>query len=89
RLRGAGEDFVWNGTNVTRQSRARVLRLLRDYGARVEAVYIEPTPDVLAQQNRSREATVPQAVIDGLARKLEPPTHGEVHEVHYVCANGA
>ena len=41
----AGRDFVWNATNVTRQNRSRVLRLLRDYGARVEIVYLEPGPD--------------------------------------------
>jgi len=84
----AGQDFVWNGTNVTRQTRGRVLRLLRDYGARIEAVYLEPAPDVLAQQNRARDAVVPDGVIDALARKMEPPAHGEVHKVHYVCANG-
>lgn len=37
----AGTDFVWNATNVTRQNRSKVLRLLRDYRAHIEIVYIE------------------------------------------------
>ncbi|MEM9344588.1 MAG: AAA family ATPase [Pseudomonadota bacterium] len=84
----AGEDFVWNGTNVTRHTRGRVLRLLRDYGARIEAVYLEPSPDTLRQQNRARDAVVPDGVIDNLARKMEPPGYGEVHAVHYITGDG-
>lgn len=77
----AGRDFVWNATNVTRQNRARVLRLLRDYGARIEIVYIETSPDQLKRQNRNRSDAVPEAVIDHLARKLEPPQEWEAHRV--------
>lgn len=32
----AGQDFVWNTTNITRQLRAKVLGLLRDYNAHIE-----------------------------------------------------
>lgn len=80
----AGQDFVWNATNVTRQIRAKVLRLLLDYGARVEIVYIEVLPDLLGKQNRSREDAVPQAAIDHLVRKLEPPQAWEAHTLHLV-----
>ncbi|MGH1415122.1 MAG: AAA family ATPase [Pelagimonas sp.] len=77
----AGKDFVWNGTNVTRQNRAKVLRLLRDYGARIDLVYIEPAPDQLLRQNKDRPDAVPEAVITHLARKLEPPQTWEAHRV--------
>ncbi|MFC6760256.1 AAA family ATPase [Sulfitobacter porphyrae] len=65
----AGRDFVWNATNVTRQNRSRVLRLLRDYGTRVEIVYLEPGPNELRRQNRDRPDAVPEAVITHLSKK--------------------
>ncbi len=77
----AGTDFVWNATNVTRLNRSKVLRLLRDYGARIEIVYLEVSPDRLRRQNRDRPDAVPDAVIDHLARKLEPPEMWEAHQV--------
>lgn len=77
----AGRDFVWNATNVTRQNRSRVLRLLRDYGARIEIVYLEPGPDQLRRQNRDRPDAVPDAVITHLSKKLEPPQLWEAHGV--------
>ncbi len=77
----AGTDFVWNATNVTRLNRSKVLRLLRDYGARIEIVYLEVSPDRLRRQNRDRHDAVPDAVIDHLARKLEPPEMWEAHQV--------
>lgn len=77
-------DFVWNATNVTRQNRSRVLRLLRDYGARIEIVYLEVSPDQLRSQNRNRSDAVPDAVIAHLSRKLEPPQLWEAHEVKLV-----
>lgn len=80
----AGTDFVWNATNVTRQNRSKALRLLRDYGARVEIVYIEVSPDRLRRQNRDRLDAVPDAVIGHLSRKLEPPEPWEAHQVTIV-----
>ncbi|UWQ24115.1 AAA family ATPase [Leisingera aquaemixtae] len=77
----AGRDFVWNATNVTRQNRSRVLRLLRGYAARVEIVYLEPGPDQLQRQNQDRPDAVPDAVIDHLSKKLEPPQIWEAHKV--------
>jgi len=77
----AGTDFVWNATNVTSQIRAKLLRLLRDYGARIEIAYVEVRPDLLRQQNRNRPDAVPDAVLDHLARKLEPPEAWEAHEI--------
>lgn len=80
----AGRDFVWNATNTTRLNRSRVLRLLRDYGARIEIVYLESDPDQLRRQNRNRPDAVPDAVIDHLAKKLEPPQICEAHRVEVV-----
>lgn len=75
----ARTDFVWNATNVTRQNRSKVLRLLRDYGAKIELVYVEVGPERLIWQNQNRPDAVPNAVLDHLARKLEPPEAWEAH----------
>lgn len=80
----AGRDFIWNATNISRQVRAKPLSLVRAYGARVEIVYLEVPPARLTRQNRSREDEVPQTVMDGLVRKLEPPEPWEAHRIHYV-----
>ena len=78
----AGRDFVWNGTNTTRDARSRVLRLLRDYNARIEITYLEPPRATLLTQNRARPDAVPEAVIHKLAAKLEPPGPDEAHAIH-------
>lgn len=75
----AGQDFVWNATNVTRLNRSKVMRLLRDYGAKIEIVYVEVPPAQLYRQNRGRADAVPDAVIDHLIRKLEPSALWEAH----------
>lgn len=77
----AGTDFVWNATNVTRLNRSKVLRLLRDYKAHIVITYVEVNPDQLRRQNRDRLDAVPDAVIDHLARKLEPPEAWEAHSI--------
>ncbi len=85
----AGRDFVWNATNISRQVRGKPLSLARAYGARVEIVYIEVPPQRLTRQNRDREAVVPQAVLENLIRKLEPPEPWEAHRIHYVLPDAA
>lgn len=80
----AGQDFVWNGTNISRQVRGKVLRLLRDYNARIHIIYLEVPPKRLLKQNKERESAVPAAVIENMARKLEPPTLAECHDLTLV-----
>lgn len=77
----AGQDFVWNGTNISRTLRSKPLALVRDYNARTELVYIEPDHKTLRSQNRSRDDVVPDAAIDKMVRKLEPPQDWEAHNV--------
>ena len=80
----ASRDFVWNATNVTKNNREKIVRLLRDYNARVKIVYLEVAPDALLSQNHAREATVPVDAIMRLARKMEPPHPSEAHEVTWL-----
>ncbi len=77
------QPFIWNATNITRLIRTPLIDMMVDYGARVRLVYVEPAYDTLFQQNKSRKAAVPEAVIHTLIRKLEVPTIIEAHEVMY------
>ncbi|MEP3274824.1 MAG: AAA family ATPase [Stappiaceae bacterium] len=78
------QDFAWNATNISRNVRSKILRLLRDYGAHIHIVYIERSPDVLFRQNADRDAAVPLHILKELVRKLEPPELWETHQVSYV-----
>jgi predicted kinase len=80
----AGTSFAFNATNLTVSMRARWIDLFAAYGARIEIVYLEPALDVLAKQNREREAAVPESVITRLLSKLEIPTLAEAHAVTWV-----
>ncbi len=74
-------NFAFNATNLVRQTRQRWIDLFADYGARIEVVYVEPPFDLVLQQNRQREESVPEKVIHELARKCEPPTWTESHNL--------
>lgn len=80
----AKRDFVWNATNVTRQTREKIIGLARAYDAHVALHVVERPLDVVLKQNRGRDARVPQQVIENLAQKFEPPSVLEAHEVVWV-----
>jgi predicted kinase len=77
----AGERFVWNATNLSRQLRGVSLRLFLGYDARVRIVYVEAPERDLRARNRARAAPVPDAVIDKLLDRWEVPQPGEAHEL--------
>ena len=80
----AGESFVFNATNLTRELRGKWTQLFADYRARIHITYLEvPWPQLLAQ-NKQRAHAVPEDVIRHLLGKLEIPGYDEAHEVAYV-----
>ncbi len=82
----AGQNFVWNATNISRQLREKSLKLLRDYNAEVELIYLEPKVETLFLQNQNRDSAIPAKALSGLIRKLEPPQDWEAHNVERVIA---
>lgn len=81
-----GESFVWNATNLDAQRRGQLIRLFDDYKARVRIVYVEASAARLRAQNRSREAVVPEKVIQSMMRMWQVPDATEAHRVDYVIA---
>lgn len=76
-----GRDFVWDATNLSRQLRDLSGRLFADYRARVRYVYVERPEPVMRAANRSRPAPVPDAAIDRMLARWEPPTLDEAHAI--------
>jgi predicted kinase len=77
----AKRSFVWNATNLSRQRRGEVIRLLASYNARVRIVYLEVSEETLRRQNRQRPRPVPQKVIERLLSRWEVPDLTEAHTV--------
>ncbi|MFO0893131.1 MAG: AAA family ATPase [Isosphaeraceae bacterium] len=75
----AGRSFVFNATNVLRQTRRQWIDLFADYQARIDVVYIESPLPMILERNARRANPVPDRVIRHLAEKTEPPTFAESH----------
>jgi predicted kinase len=83
----SGTSFIWNATNTTRRMRRQLIRLLRDYKAKIRVVYVECLRDEIRQRNRCRPHPVPERIIDRLLDRLEPPDLTEAHQVELVCSS--
>ena len=82
----AKTSFAFNATNTMQETRGRWLNLFADYNVRIELVYVEPPFGELLKQNKCRANPVPEAVIQKLAEKCEPPTWAECHSL--IIADG-
>ncbi len=85
----AGQSFVFNATNLLRQTRRRWIDLFAGYDARIDVVYIEPPFAVILDQNARRSSPVPERIIRQLADKSEPPTLAESHGLRIVGGDDA
>ena len=81
----AGQDFIWNATNITGLMRKQLVDLFVGYGAYVKMVYLEKPYKVWREQNRNRAYPLPEDVLDKMLHNLEIPLKTEAHEVEYFC----
>lgn len=77
------QNFLWNGTNITRQLRSEIIDLFAAYDAYVKIVYVESPYIQRKHQNQNRDAVVPENVIDKMMMKWEIPDLTEAHETIY------
>lgn len=78
------QPFVWNSTNISTAMRAPLIDLFAAHGARIRVVYVDaPLPELL-RRNARRAETVPAAVVQRLADRLEIPDRTEAHHVEWV-----
>jgi predicted kinase len=80
----AGENFVWNATNLSRQIRKQCIDLFADYNAHIRIVYVETTRTELAKRNQSRPSPVPDKAIERMLERWECPDLTECHELSFV-----
>lgn len=84
----AGQDFIWNATNIIGARRRAILEMFRAYGARTRIVYVETGPDQLFAQNEDRPDPVPRNAILRHLDNLDVPNLTEAHQVDYVIHTG-
>ena len=75
----AGISVAVDNTNPTPADRAAIIRIAREYGARVVAYFVEATTRDAVARNREREgrARVPNVAIFTCAKRLAPPARQE------------
>jgi predicted kinase len=66
-----------DATNLSPHERHTWIKMARDYGYEVNAVYFDVPVEVCMERNRRRERNVPEDVMRRLASKLRPPTFEE------------
>ncbi len=77
----AGQDFVFNATNLRAERRGPLIDLFADYDARVEIVAVEVPFEVHERQNAEREDSVPRRVIERMVEGWQAPTADEGHSL--------
>jgi predicted kinase len=66
-----------DATNLTPHERHSWIKLARDYGYEVQAVFFDVPVEVCLERNRRRERSVDEDVMRRMAAKLKPPTFEE------------
>jgi predicted kinase len=66
-----------DATNLTPHERHGWIKLAKDFGYEVQAVFFDVPVDVCLDRNRKRERVVPEDVMRRMAGKLKAPTFDE------------
>lgn len=78
------QPFIWNATNIIRETRRKLTALCTGYGARVHILYLEAPYRELLMRNRTRQRHIPEKVLEEMIEKLEVPAPWEAEEVRYL-----
>jgi predicted kinase len=75
----AGSSVVVDNTNLTVADRAAIVVIAQEFGAPVGAILVEAPLATCLERNAARVGTacVPEGILRGMARRLEPPTLAE------------
>lgn len=75
---GLGRPATYiDATNLRRRDRASFVEIARESGCAVEAVWFDCPLDVCKLRNAARARVVPEAVLDVMAARFEPPAPEE------------
>lgn len=73
----AGESFVVDNTNVTKQEREKYIRLAQEHGYSVECVFMDTPLEESERRNAEREKKVPAVAVNAMKRRMEAPDEAE------------
>lgn len=76
--------FVWNATNLSKETRQTKVSLFEHYGARVRIVYLETDWITRRERNLGRRDTVSESAVERMLEKTVPPMTGEARTVEWV-----
>lgn len=79
------QPFIWNATNLLRETRKKLITLFSDYKARVHIYYLEVPYHELLERNQIRTRYIPDKALEEMIRKLEPPEPWEAEKVTILC----
>lgn len=77
RLEVGGQATIIDATNIRRKDRKPWIQLAQRYGARVEAVFLNPPLGRILERNRQRARVVPEEVIRTMEARLQVPERAE------------
>ena len=80
-----GQPFVWNATDLTKETRRRLVGLFERYGARVRIVYLETEWEQRVKRNSARKDAVPEGAIERMLSITVPPLPDEAQAVAWQC----
>src|SRR5215475_9191698 len=66
-----------DATNLTPHERHSWIKLAKDYGYEVQAVFFDVSVEVCMERNRRRDRVVDEEILRRMAAKLKPPTFEE------------
>jgi predicted kinase len=66
-----------DATNLTPHERHSWIKLAKDYGYEVQAVFFDVPVEVCLERNRRRDRVVDEEILRRMAAKLKPPTFEE------------
>lgn len=77
RLKNGQEETYIDATNLTKKERRSYVKIAREFGAEVAALYFDVPLEVCKERNRKRERVVPDEAMDYLAGRFQPPNVSE------------
>jgi predicted kinase len=63
-----------DATNITRRDRKPFIKLARQFGSEIEAIYFDVPVEICKLRNSQRGRVVPEHALDLMAAKLVPPS---------------
>ncbi len=75
-----------DATSLTAKERRPYVKIAREYGCEIEALYFDVPLEICKARNAKRGRVVPDSAMDAMAAKLKRPTTAEgfsrLHEIH-------